>query len=277
MILPLVVLIATKPRVEQLVNISLPSIQVQSHQPDLVVIVSDSKTLTNVEQTKIVTQLAPLPVLFLKNKNSPGAAGSWNTGIAALSAMYTEAYVAILDDDDCWMPNHLSLCMKHTHNRPDLVLSGIEARTVDRVLAINIPYNLKADDFLIRNPGWQGSNTFATLSLFNAVGGFTNGLVSSNDRDLAIRILACPDRNIAYTGKVSVIWHCQQLYDALSSPGSPQKRRGCAQFLMLHGYRMSESVMDEYFQVMEARFDLTRAEIEYEIEQLGSGNALILD
>lgn len=40
---------------------------------------------------------------------------------------------------------------------------------------------------------------------------------------------------------------------------------------------MSESVMDEYFQVMEARFDLTRAEIEYEIEQLGSGNALILD
>ena len=271
----LVVLIATKPRIEQLIQTSLPSIKAQRQQPNLVVIVSDNRSLSKEEQLRINELIFPLPALFLKNDCSPGAAGCWNTGIHALSRRYDDAYVAILDDDDCWKSNHLSVCLSHTHDEPDWVISGIEVRSAERMLATNIPHDLKADDFLISNPGWQGSNTFARLSSLIAVGGFTDGLISSNDRDLAIRALTSDFHHITYTGQATVTWHCQILPDALSAPGSQQKRTGSAQFLILHGHRMSEPVLQEYYRVLESRFGLFRNDIENEIERLGADLGII--
>lgn len=271
LMLPVVVLIATRPTIDYLLQMSLPSIRSQLHQPDLVVIVADSQPLNTEEQQLISQLLAPVPALFLNNQRIMGAAGSWNTGIDCLSAKYQDAYVAILDDDDRWNADHLALCVIHAHAiNAEIVVSGIEVRNHLQLLDTKRPRDLAASDFLVSNPGWQGSNTFIRLSVLNEVGGYTDGLVSSNDRDLAIRVLAGQPRQIAYTGVPTVTWFCNQSGNALSAPTSAQKRKGCAQFLMIHGHRMSKSVQKQYFLHMETRFNVSRSDIQNEIKLLGA-------
>ena len=50
------------------------------------------------------------------------------------------------------------------------------------------PNQLSVNDFLIGNPGIQGSNIFIRLSCFLEAGGFDENIKSCTDRDLCIRI-----------------------------------------------------------------------------------------
>jgi hypothetical protein len=112
--------------------------------------------------------------------------------------------VALLDDDDEWTATIWRLASPARLNeRPfaEVVISGL------RIVrgGIEIPRQplagVRVEDFLVGNPGWQGSNTFVTLDLFQRIGGFTVGLRSANDRDLAVRILDQPDVRIAFTNE----------------------------------------------------------------------------
>ncbi len=268
MIQPLVVLIASRPTLEYLVSVSLPSVIRQSRLPDEMVIVADKTPFTDVQQQVIAQCLAGIPVSFLHNRRAPGAAGAWNTGLDYLLANYPEAWVAILDDDDLWQTNHLQSCAKLVADNVDAVISGIEVRRYGETLALNTPIDLKYTDFLVKNPGWQGSNTFVRLSAIQVAGGFTDGLVSCNDRDLAIRMLLRAPERFRYTGVITAIWHCNQSESALSAPNSPQKRKGCAQFFRLHGHRMSPTVKQEFFDRLQTLFAISEADIMEEYHSL---------
>lgn len=262
---PVVVLIATTPREEFLKTVSLPSIVAQTHQPAAVVLVSDKRVLTLDEQQDLQRVLDNIPLVCLYNELLSGAAGSWNTGIGYISVHFAKSYIAILDDDDLWDPSHLSLCLAHSVNgKADLVLSGIHAVKDGISVATNIPENICTDDFLVGNPGWQGSNTFIAAEVATAVGGFTNGLVSCNDRDFAIRVL---DRRpqITYTGRATVSWQLNNRSDALSAVRSPQKLLGVSQFYRKHRHRMSEIHKDMFFNRIERLFHWSRTEIEDEV------------
>lgn len=209
----------------------------------------------------------------MKNIRSQGAAGSWNTGIQFISEHFPDSYIAIIDDDDLWHPDHLSSCVAHSNSgKADVVLSGINVKINQETVAINIPKEISAKDFLIGNPGWQGSNTFIKSELATRIGGFTDGLISGNDRDFAIRVLESGIANISYTNIATVDWICNQSPDALSAPGSKQKLRGCAQFLQLHGNKMSAHEMDIYFQRAYKFFSLSKEDILNELEQTRGDN-----
>ena len=134
------------------------------------------------------------------------------------------------------------------------------------ILAKNIPDNISAADFLIGNPGWQGSNTFISLSSALRIGGYTDGLISCNDRDFAIRALELGDLDIQYTRRVTVDWHINQAPDALSAVGSEQKLKGSAQFLRFHGGKMSPIQREQFFRRMESLFGLNKMTIERTVQ-----------
>ncbi|MCF4009998.1 glycosyltransferase family 2 protein [Rheinheimera sp. UJ63] len=269
LVTPIVVLIATTPRFNNLQSVAIPSIVAQKLRPVAVVIVSDQRALNAAEHILLQELLGDLPLVTLKNSFLPGAAGSWNTGINAIAQRFKHSYIAILDDDDSWQPDHLLLCYKSSDDgQADIVLSGINVTKNNNNIAVNIPTNITVNDFLVGNPGWQGSNTFVRVKALQAVGGFTNGMISSNDKDLAIRLLTENRFRVTYTRQATVNWACGLCDTALSAPGSVQKRKGCAQFLQSHGHRMSSLQMQQYFQRMEKLFNINQQDILTELQRL---------
>lgn len=261
--LPIAVIIATRPRLNLLIQHALPAIEAQQRKPDVIVVVSDERPFSVTEQDTL-RKLTPLvKMVFGQNQNSQGAAGTWNTGFSVLNKFYRDCYVAIIDDDDHWHADHLSSCEATSKGgQADVVLSGINVVQRSTVLARNIPENFSEGDFLTGNPGWQGSNTFIRLSTALRIGGYTDGLISCNDRDFAIRALQLADLDIQYTRRATVDWHINQSADALSAVGSEQKLKGSAQFLKLHGGKMSPVQKEQFFRRMESLFGLNKSTIE---------------
>jgi len=265
----LIALIASLPRFSDLLNISIPSIAAQSLKPDAIIVVSDNKKLTNNEKKLLSEILKKTKIYFIHNLHSPGVAGAWNTGIDYINKYFNKSYIAILDDDDIWLPNHLSVCSELAKvNNADLIVSGLGVLKKNIVVAENIPNNLKLTDFLVGNPGWQGSNTFIRLSTILAAGGFTNGLISSNDKDLAINVLSIKGLIISYSKIVTVHWQCGHNPEALSASGSMQKLKGSAQFMFLHGKKMQPEQKQEYYNRMKLLFDLNKKNIVAELEKI---------
>ncbi|WP_394132740.1 glycosyltransferase family 2 protein [Marinobacter nauticus] len=265
--LPIAVVIATRPRPNLLIRHALPAVEAQQRKPDVIVVVSDERPFSAVEQDMLRRLTPSVKVVFGQNQHSTGAAGTWNTGFSILNQLYKDCYVAIIDDDDHWHADHLGSCEATSRNgQADVVLSGINVVQDNVILARNIPENISANDFLTGNPGWQGSNTFIRLSTALRIGGYTDGLISCNDRDFAIRALELGDLDIQYTRRVTVDWHINQSPDALSAVGSEQKLKGSAQFLKLHGGKMSPVQRKQFFSRMESLFGLTKSTIEQTVQ-----------
>lgn len=245
----LAVLIATKPRLESLVNVALPSLAKQNMLPSVVYIVADRRELSSIECSQLSDQFPSLNFRFLSNANSQGAAGTWNTGLFEIERLEADCYVAIIDDDDVWDADHLETCysIAHEHDWPEVVISGL--RTLKDNVEIPRPLveSVCVDDFLVGNPGWQGSNTFVHIKAFQRAGYFTDGLQSSNDRDLAIRLLSIPDLRVGFSRKFTANWRLDAEPDCLSRRRGPEKIAGLRQFLQLHGAKMKRDQRIQFF------------------------------
>ena len=96
--------------------------------------------------------------------------------------------------------------------------------------------------------------------MLEKVKGFRNGLVSCNDRDLAIRILKLPELKYNCTGKWTASWSYRDT-GTLSSPASIQKLQGLAQFWILYGKEFTSTETDIFFERGEKKFKFTKQEI----------------
>lgn len=255
-------LIATYPREESLIETSIPSIANQSILPDEVVIVSDRCTLSQKTKNKITDILSKTKVVFLDNTHNKGAGGSWNTGLEYIQEIWNNPYVAILDDDDSWEHNHLSECLYAAQEGScdfDVVISGL--RLIKNGVEVSRPLvgEITIEDFLIGNPGWQGSNTFVRVSAAMNAEGFTESLTSCHDRDFAIRLLDLPNINIAFTNKFTANWNFNAHHNCLSIPG-PKKRAGLSHFYNINKHRMNEGVKKKFFQRCTDLFSMTESD-----------------
>lgn len=250
-------LIATRPRLNALLSVSLPSIAAQYRPPNSLIIVSDKVPLTQKEQAQLKGVVPKLDVIFLANLRRAGVANTWNTGLAFIQERWPDAYVAILDDDDTWDSEHLEACYHaaQINDWPEVVLSGLRMMQSGTLIERPIAAPLTADLFLVGNPGWQGSNTFVLASCLAGVGNFTEGLASCNDRDLAIRILTREQTRQAVTGHSTATWNLGFSPDALTLPG-PQKLAGLRHFYALHSHRMTDEVRRQFFERTQALFGL---------------------
>lgn len=240
---------ATRPREAALKSMSIPSIARQTRSLDALVIVTDRSRIATSTENELQALLPCTMIYNMPNSHAQGVAGAWNTGLSFIHQHWPKAYVAILDDDDAWDADHLATCsdLAEKNDLPDVVISGLRLSKAGATLSRPPPMTLDVDEFLVGNPGWQGSNTFASIGSLLKAGGFTNGLSSCNDRDLAIRMLSLPGIRISYTGKFTATWNLNASFDSLSQAG-PQKREALGRFLAIHGHRMSPEVKQGFFQ-----------------------------
>jgi hypothetical protein len=260
---PLVALVATRPRIEALLTTSIPSIAEQARLPDALVIVADRLGLPTDTRQALRATTPKTEVHFLENVRASGAAGTWNTGLDFIQQAWPSAYVAILDDDDQWDAEHLALCMTTAERGswPDIVISGLRVCVKGQEIPRSPINALAVDDFLIGNPGWQGSNTFATVARLVAAGGFRESLISCHDRDLALRILDLPGIRISFTGQHTATWNLNTYPNTLSQPG-PRKTDALRHFLALHGHRMSLDVRQQFLSRCFELFSITADELQ---------------
>ena len=258
-----IALVATYPRVKALLTTSIPSIARQIRLPDALVIVSDKQRLPPEVLKRIQSLIPETHVIFLENRKTSGVAGTWNTGLRFIGETFPNAYVAILDDDDQWDNNHLSLCMSMTvcSAKPDVVISGLRICSKGKEIPRPPLQNISTDDFLIGNPGWQGSNTFASVAKINLAGGFRESLDSCHDRDLALRMLDLPELRISFTGRTTATWNLNTYPNTLSRAGS-KKKAALRKFLELHGHRMSFDVRHRFLARCCQLFSLSEYELQ---------------
>jgi len=261
--LPIVGLMATLPTRDTLTRVAVPSIANQARQLDALVIVVDNATLPAGVACVLRNLMPCVPVYLLSNTRAHGAANTWNTGIEYIAQHWSEAYVAILDDDDQWDTDHLQVCESaaRTSGWPDVVVSGLRMLIDGDEVPREPPLSLCVKDFLMGNPGWQGSNTFIRLNILIEAGRFTEGLRSCNDRDLAVRVLSLNGSRFAFTGRHTASWNLDTDRSCLSSRRSEAKRSGLTQFFALHGYRMNEAVRRSFFERAERLFGWSEDEI----------------
>ena len=242
------VLVATADRPDLLGCRALPSIANQSLLPSRVAVIDDSTdgaTAAQTERTVRDWRPAGVPVTFLYNRRSKGAAGAWNSGLDHLlrtCGVPRQVYVAILDDDDRWDPHHLERC-----------IAAIEMDSLDMVAApfrrigdaagprlLTPPRSLDIADFLIGNPGIQASNLVVRLSALLEAGMFDESLPSCTDRDLCIRLAELPDLRYGATSEPTVDHFACGSRERLSTPGSSAKTKGLDRFFRKHRGRMSD-------------------------------------
>lgn len=250
--------VITHKREELLSTRALPAIIGQIRLPDHLIIVTDgvSDTIKSLSILSEFKQRA-VPVTILENNRSPGAAGAWNTAIQAVYTMNNKGWVALLDDDDEWKPDHLALCEKFSVNC-NVVISGIDIQKDAVCIASNLLNNCTVSDFLAGNPGWQGSNTFIRVDLLREVHGFDEHLLCTHDRDLAIRILSNPNTRMAYTGKITTSYFLEKSRESLTLTASRGKQTGLLQFYYKHFKRMDPPLKDAFLTRAEKMFGLDR-------------------
>ena len=235
-------LVATANRPE-LLDRALRSIEGQTLSPAHIYVVDDSDNDDFKAQTEHVVRQHG-NVEFLRNSRTKGAAGAWNDGLDHLLRITpdrAQLYVAILDDDDEWEPEHLQTCLETAASRQfDIVAAQLWRHEDDAEPKLCIPpESLDAADFLVGNPNIQGSNLFCRLSVMLEAGLFDEWLPSCTDRDLCIRIADLPGVLYGTTKRTTVCHYASGSLPRLSTPGQQAKNDGLTRFFAKYQGRMS--------------------------------------
>ena len=243
------VLVATADRPGLLKRRALPSIASQSLLPSRVVVIDDSgvnDATTGSRQAVGDWRPAGVAVDFLHNRRSKGASGAWNSGLDHLlrtSGDPGRLHVAILDDDDRWDPYHLERCIVAVEKH-DLDMVAAPFRRIGEAAEpclVVPPRSLDIADFLIGNPGIQGSNMVVRLSALLEAGMFDESLPSCTDRDLCIRLAELPGLRYGATSEPTVDHFACESRERLSTPGSSARTEGLDRFFRKYRGGMSDS------------------------------------
>ncbi len=248
-----VALVATRDRPEYLPR-ALASIAEQTRSSNAVVLIEDGPEIS--AGSRRITAECQLPagvdLILLKNRRTPGAAGAWNSGIDEVTRRFAPShsvYIAILDDDDWWKPEHIATCLTLAVAREsDVVATGI-VRHDDRHpdgRSQDPPQSISADEALVRNPHIQGSNLFVRLSTLLEAGVFDEALRSTTDRDLLLR-LAALGATYAPIARATVHHDARGGRPRLSTAGSTAKSEGLARFWNKHHLLMNNEQQEAFW------------------------------
>lgn len=134
--------------------------------------------------------------------------GAWNTGIYRAYEQNPKEYVSILDDDDEYLPNHLSNCLNQIDAKVSAVFQPLFWFNSNETI-FNFPITLddiSEESFFIGNPGVQGSNMFFKTDSLIAISGFDEDLPNTTDRDLMIRFIqSMKERHSDYREAIRVL------------------------------------------------------------------------
>jgi broad specificity phosphatase PhoE/glycosyltransferase involved in cell wall biosynthesis len=251
-------LLATRGRFDLLARRALPSILAQSRLPDRIVVVVDELP-SELSDDALAEERRELRALcrgkvrltVMRNRRTQlRASGAWNTGIDQLHRETRQPelqFVALLDDDDAWAPDHIACCLD-TALAGDLnmVASGLVRHEIDGDLGRpqSIPAELAAEELFVRGQHIQGSNLFVRLDLMLLAGGFDERLPSCTDRDVCLRLAGLEELRFGCTARHTVHHYADQRPDRLSTPTSPAKTDGLTAFFRKHELRFDKLARD---------------------------------
>lgn len=257
-----IVIVATQNMRETFFDRALTSINQQTIQPERIIIVNDGVPFSVKQENKIKYILEDNEYTVLSNIYTKGAAGAWNSALNFICESSFHGFIAILDDDDKWDENHLELNLSIAKaESADVVISGLRIINKYTLYQRKLPTKLVPKDFLTGNPGWQGSNTFVSMEVFKTVKGFRNGLLSTNDRDLAFRILCLPNLKVSYTNEWTSSWYIDSDDLSLSLPKSKSKVEGLRWFWYLYSTYFEEKDRNIFFERIWNLFKISKKEI----------------
>lgn len=242
------VVIATCGRL-QLLKRALHSVSAQSLKPDRVVVIVDQHGL-ELDQVRYLGDRLNLSLEVLVNRRMPGASGAWNTALDHLIRSEADAsrhIVSILDDDDWWESDYLRLVHQAARTGVEVIAAAIkryDAKSPEGRLYLP-PQKLSLDDFLVGNPGIQGSNLSVRLSTMLWAGLFDEALSSCTDRDICIRLA---DLQPKYTAIIDAVVHHDTLHGRarLSDKGSSAKLGGLESFYCKWHRRMTSTQREAF-------------------------------
>lgn len=208
-------------RTELLFNRSLKSVLNQTLKPDLIVIVDDN--INKNEFDIILERIKNIhfkDIYCIRNYRTKchSGTGAWNSGLKFLQSKFRTtnmSYIAILDDDDEWNKTYLEKCRDSIKNRGVDNTKAVFANIIRFHKNYNVECNVTVNDltvnnFLIGNPGIQGSNMFFLIETILGIGGFDETLRSCTDRDLMVRFLQKESSDkIAIINETLVIHHAE--------------------------------------------------------------------
>lgn len=254
---PIIAIIATSGRrTKTLLEQAVPSVLAQSCLPQICIVVDDNKALDAYH--KIDSGLRELQkgtaveLRLVRNTRTHGfsGTGAWNTAIDCAREYIEElhledAYISILDDDDCWHRTHLAHCATGMQSKADAVFCNLTRVYHKHEEAGKLKSNkdLCISSFLYGNPGVQGSNMCFRLSAIEAIGGFDETLRSCTDRDLMIRFLERFGNNNIVVVDEQTVWHdARSPICVTNNPVS--KTKGLDSFYRKHLWRFDESTLE---------------------------------
>lgn len=254
-------IIATFQREHLLFERCLPSILAQSEKPDLVVLVNDddqSPDLTT--RATIWAQQQQLKLIALPNQRSRGASGAWNTALYALLD-HVDAprdwRVTFLDDDDAWDRHHIELTARCFQQGAMWCATGFRRITPQGTRTILPPTSVRPGDFLVGNPGIQGSNLSARLDFLLRAGGFDEALAACTDRDVCYRLTCLSPGSYAAIGDVTVDHYACDDRPRLSGFGDRRRFEGLEAFERKYAPFMSQKEQAAFHKRAKAYFGYT--------------------
>ncbi len=198
------VIIATAlQRTDWLINRSLKSVYLQTginKEICKIIIVDDNRKekelsiiQNKVSELREAFEVSGFSTEVIRNERTRfmSGTGAWNTGILKAYKDNPDGYVAILDDDDEFLPNHLSDCLSQLNHKTGAVFQRLFWQNNDGSV-MHLPFKLNditPESFYIGNPGIQGSNMFFKTKILVEISGFDENLPNTTDRDLMIRFL----------------------------------------------------------------------------------------
>lgn len=203
------------------------------------------------------------PTNVLKNTRTRfmSGTGAWNTGIFEAYKQFPSGFVSILDDDDEYLPNHLTDCVTAISENTIAVFQRLIWQNDDKsTMKVNLTKDqLTAENFFIGNPGVQGSNMFFKTQSLVDIGGFDETLPNTTDRDLLIRFLWKNElTNIVVIETIGVN-HYNHKREKVNND-IPRKKQGLDLFYKKYKYHFSEEAHKKSLERAKAFFNYNPTE-----------------
>ncbi len=218
---------------EKYLRETLDSVRVQTF-ADWELIVTEDGSRDSTEQ--IVNDFARTvsqPVRYTRHDPNRGLPATRNAGISAARA----AWIALLDSDDLWQPDHLaSLLATAEKTSADLIHAGstlfdsdsgrpLETRAPSPDHVSNFPLSLYRGEYII-----QPASVLLRRSLWEKVGGFNPAFRYVEDREMWLRC-ARAEARFAYTGRETCLY---RKHAAALSLHADRMALACAEVLQQH-------------------------------------------
>ncbi|MEH2009600.1 glycosyltransferase family 2 protein [Nostoc sp.] len=174
--LPLVSVIIPVYNCEKYLKETFDSVFAQTYRPIEVIVVDDGSTD---ESAKIAQTYPSIRYFYQSNQ---GAAIARNVGISLAEGNL----IALLDADDVWQPNKLSLQVNYLHQHPQI---GILATNIYQFLeaGVEIPSGFRPEQWLGEQPGLIPSTLVIRKAVFDKIGVFSPKFGSSEDTEWIYR------------------------------------------------------------------------------------------